>query len=50
VDMVDSEQVFGQDGGLIEQVFPSHVRPRRGRSTGCVPGCSPSRWSSPGSS
>jgi Tfp pilus assembly protein FimV len=22
--MVDSEQVFGQDGGLIEQVFPIH--------------------------
>ncbi len=25
VDGVDSEQVFGQDGGLIEQVFPIHV-------------------------
>src|SRR5215211_5862813 len=24
VDVVDSEQVFGQDGGLIEQVFPIH--------------------------
>jgi Tfp pilus assembly protein FimV len=24
VDVVDSEQVFGQDGDLIEQVFPIH--------------------------
>jgi Tfp pilus assembly protein FimV len=24
VDVVDSEQVFGQDRGLIEQVFPIH--------------------------
>jgi Tfp pilus assembly protein FimV len=24
VDVVDSEQVFGQDGGLIEQVIPIH--------------------------
>jgi Tfp pilus assembly protein FimV len=24
VDVVDSEQVFGQDGSLIEQVFPVH--------------------------
>jgi hypothetical protein len=30
VDRVDSEQVFGQDGRLIEQVFPIHRRPRRG--------------------
>jgi hypothetical protein len=31
VDVVDSEQVFGQDGHLIEQVFPC---PRGGRSRG----------------
>jgi len=24
VDVVDSEQVFGQDGGMTEQVFPIH--------------------------
>src|SRR5512132_4010021 len=30
VDGVDSEQVFGQDGRLIEQVFPIMLRPRRG--------------------
>jgi Tfp pilus assembly protein FimV len=32
VDVVDSEQVFGQDGSLIEQVFPVHCtapRPTR---------------------
>jgi Tfp pilus assembly protein FimV len=28
-DEVDSEQVFGQDGRLIEQVFPIALRPRR---------------------
>jgi hypothetical protein len=28
VDEVDSEQVFGQDGGTIEQVFPFPWRPR----------------------
>jgi LysM domain len=31
---VDSEHVFGQDGGLVEQVFPRSLsRLRRGRST-----------------
>jgi Tfp pilus assembly protein FimV len=27
--VVDSEQVFGQDGGLIEQVFPVHSTAQR---------------------
>jgi Tfp pilus assembly protein FimV len=29
VDVVDSEQVFGQDGRLIEQVFPVHSTAQR---------------------
>jgi hypothetical protein len=30
VDEVDSEQVFGQDGGMIEQVFPTAGTPLSG--------------------
>jgi Tfp pilus assembly protein FimV len=32
VDMVDSEQVFGQHGGMIEQVFPMTGEAMRGEA------------------